>query len=179
MKKKKYIIISSVVLIIFFAWYFLPSVILFTVPFLESKGESSGVWLKNSLISCGPRSIKPVIRCLKSASPFARNYGYLPYVLAEFGDKAKKELEIEIGKEKNHMARANLIYALQVAFDNFKYFHIWLDDAFNDRVSTLTLDFAKYRFSEKFKDVPEMLIGDKVNKEFIEWWNSRRKSTPT
>src|SRR5690242_16990916 len=75
------VLVFCVICTAILVWALLPGLLLATAPLLlDGKGEEDGQWLRDQLVSCGPRAIKPVIRQVRDGF-WSRNYAYLPQVL--------------------------------------------------------------------------------------------------
>jgi hypothetical protein len=157
------------------AWIFRVEIIFARAPFLERKGEEGGRWLRDNLIGCGPSAIGPTIAAIREHSPWVRNYCYLPRVLKHFGEPAHQQLLSAIDEEKDSKSRAFLISSLQIAFEDFTRFHVWL----TDRESTSkewAISHMAQDVSHAFPDAPPLRKSNAINPDFMIWWGERRNN---
>jgi hypothetical protein len=174
-KRSKLIILglSVIAILVIVKWPSRPEKIIAMIAVQERKGEEgekNGQRTRDKLIACGPSAIMPTIDAIREHSAWVRGYAYLPQVLGGLGEPAHKSLLAAIDSEHDDGARAHLISALQVAFNDFSRFDRWLTNAGSGSSSSYEINHFSANIRYSFPNAPELGGNSGVNTEFLKWW---------
>lgn len=177
--RRHYIIFVSVAVIWIGGWFAAPSIAVWSMALATRKGEVSGQRARDRIVFFGDRAIQPIIASIEQHSPWARNYCYLPSALEKIGGSAQSDLLDAIGRQNDPKKRANLISALQTAFDDYSRFDIVLKDCEAGKMPESRLIFMASDIRYSFPDAPALLTEDrKLNPEFRAYWTKRSNQGP-
>ena len=182
-KRGKLVLGSLVVgVVLFILWPCRPERILAMAQYHEQRGEegeANGRRMSERLIACGPSAIAPIIKTIREHGFWNRRYAYLPRALEGLGEPARRALLQAIDAEEDAHTRAELISALQRAFEDFSRFDLWLAEATNNAANN-TLQLAHFGgdVRRKYPDAPSLEVNERVNPEFVEWWQMNNPTKP-
>lgn len=173
---KRYLVPALMAAVIFTAWAVAPTLAVWSLDFIEHKGEEPSRRACDRIVYFGERAIPAIIAGIESHSPWVRGQCYLPVALKEIGGSAHNQLLAAIDQQHDPYVRACLISSLHTAFEDYSRLHIILDDAEQSRLSEWTLTHLAYDVRYRFPEAPLLQTEDrKLNPKFVAYWEERGK----
>jgi hypothetical protein len=160
----------------FLTWYRLPNIYVGILGGLDKSDEEGCAWVAKRLSGCGPRATPVVIEAIRTHSPWAMCYCYLPFALEGIGEPAHQSLLRAIDSETDAEKQAYLIYSLQAAFADYSRFDLWLAAHAARPKNEWEIQNMGMCFREHFRQAPPIVEDHALNPQFVDWWKQRAKA---